>query len=596
MDAVSEVKSRLNIEDVLSEYLQLKRSGRNFKALSPWTNEKHASFMVSPEKQIWHDFSSGKGGDMFTFVMEMEGLDFRGAMEMLARKAGVDLEQYHTGSSSAKRYKNRALEALALATRFYQTQLTANPAALKYLLRKRAFSKKTVLDWQLGYAPKTSNALTDFLTKKGFDTEEMKRAGLTTIRGGRPSDMFRGRIMIPLTDSRGSVIGFTARLLADEPEAPKYINTPQTVVYDKGRHVFGLHMAKEAIRKSKYSVIVEGNMDVIASHQAGVKNVVATAGTAMTENHLRELKRFTGDIRLCFDADSAGISATERAITMAQRTGVSLSVVMLAGAKDPDELIRKDPDTWQKAAAKSEYAVDWLIERYASELDLKSAPGKKAFTDILLALVRRLSDPVEQDHYLKKLADITDTGLEAVRTKFDSTKAEVVTLRKPKAQPAPVDSSVVEIQRLQDHFLAMTLMQPKLRPLLKDCKADYFSEGAPRTLFNFLYAHPDFPARGGTPPSGGGKDEPQLAKELQEIADYVKILVLQFEELYQELPMADLLQQAAHLKHRLIARYAKTQKQKLVTAIQSTADDKKLKQLMQQVDKLNKLLKVRVER
>jgi len=473
MDAVSEVKSRLNVEDIIAEYLPLKRAGRNFKALSPWTNEKTPSFMVSPEKQIWHDFSSGKGGDIFTFVMEMEGLDFRGALEHLARKAGVELEDYQTSNTHRREYKNRALKALALAVKFYQKQLTVNKSALEYLLKARGLSKKTLLDWQIGYSPKTGMALTDFLTKQGFDTDEMRRAGLTVMRSGGPIDMFRGRIMIPLCDSQGRVIGFTARILEHssdskefESNVPKYINTPQTVVYDKSRHVFGLHLAKEAIRKSGYIVIVEGNMDVIASHQAGVKNVVATAGTAMTENHLRELKRFTSDIRLCFDADSAGVSATERAITMAQRAGVNLSVVVLSGAKDPDELIRKNSAKWQKTVAKSTYAVDWLIERYSSEHDLKSALGKKAFTDALLEIVRRLNDSVEQDHYLKILAKMTDSSLEAISAKFASKKAEKITLRKPKIKTLPPDPSIIEQQRLQSHFLAMVLMQPKLRPLL----------------------------------------------------------------------------------------------------------------------------------
>ncbi|HSX18420.1 MAG TPA: DNA primase [Candidatus Saccharimonadales bacterium] len=629
MDAVAEVKARLNIEDVVSEYVQLKRAGRNFKGLSPWTNEKTPSFIVSPEKQIWHDFSSSKGGDMFSFVMEMEGLDFRGTLEHLARKAGVDLEQYQTGGSSRREYKSRALEALALAARFYQRQLAANKTALKYLIQERAFSKKTLLDWQLGYAPKASHALTDFLTKQGFDTDEMKRAGLTTIRSGRPSDMFHGRIMIPLADSRGAIIGFTARLLADEPDAPKYINTPQTVVYDKSRHVFGLHLAKEAIRKSGFGVIVEGNLDVIASHQAGVANVVATAGTAMTENHLRELKRFTGDIRLCFDTDSAGVSATERAITMAQKTGVSLSVTVLDDAKDPDELIRKDAAKWQKAVQKSQYAMDWLIDRYSSELDLKSAPGKKAFTDALLTVVRRLNDAVEQDHYLKKLAQLTDSSLDAMQAKFSSQKAEKTILRKVRVEPATVDRASVEQKRLQDHFLAILVMQPKLRDILKDCQPEYFSDGLPRKLFNILREDKHFPSGDKAKlqalhldaTQGAGEQQteayltyvegaaqpatPRSAKNLepedgsagrqaevvQSLQDYVKILVLQFEELYQDLPLEDLKEQAQNLKNRLIARYVKTQKQQLSVAMQSASDEKELEKLINKADKLNELIR-----
>jgi len=298
MDAVQEVKSRLNIEDVVAQYIQLKRAGRNFKGLSPWTNEKTPSFMVSPEKQIWHDFSSGKGGDIFSFVMEMEGLEFRGALEHLARQAGVDLEELNSPQARAtSQFKSRALEALEMATKFYQKQLVANKTAIKYL-RDRKFTKETILAWRLGYAPNTGRALVNFLTKHGFTTDEIRRAGLSVERQRRAVDMFRGRVMIPLADSRGAVIGFTARLLADEPNAPKYINTPQTVVYDKSRQVFGLHLAKEAIRKDKFVVVAEGNLDVIASHQAGIANVVASAGTAMTEKHLRELKRFTGDIRL----------------------------------------------------------------------------------------------------------------------------------------------------------------------------------------------------------------------------------------------------------------------------------------------------------
>ncbi|HLG91148.1 MAG TPA: DNA primase [Candidatus Saccharimonadales bacterium] len=578
MDAVAEVKSRLNVEDVVAEYVQLKRSGRNFKGLSPWTNEKTPSLMVSPEKQIWHDFSSGKGGDIFSLVMEMEGLDFRGALEHLARKAGVELEDYQTSSTHRKEFKNRALEALALAANFYQRHLIANKAALNYLLKERDFSKQTLLDWQLGYAPKAGRALTDFLTKKGFDTDEMKRAGLIFMRASGPGDMFRGRIMIPLCDSRGSIIGFTARLLEDEPGAPKYINTPQTVVYDKGRHVFGLHLAKEAIRKEGFAVITEGNMDVIASHQAGVRNVVATAGTAMTDNHLRELKRFTPDIRLCFDADSAGISATERAITMAQRTGVNLGVIVLEDAKDPDELIRKSPAKWQKAVNKSTYAVDWLVERYATELDLKSAQGKKAFTDALLSVIRRLTDAVEQDHYLKKLAKLTDSSLEAIRAKLSGQKAEAQTFRKHKAQPAAVDRSRIEQRRLQDHLLSMALMQPKVRPALENCRPEYFADEAPKELFSFLQKHSDF------------KAEPQLSKELQQISDYVKILVLQFEELYQDLPLDDLKEQAQNLKHRLIAGYVKIQKRELADKMREISDEKEVRKMIRKVDDLNKLI------
>lgn len=594
MDAVQEVKSRLNIEDVVAEYVQLKRAGRNFKGLSPWTNERTPSFIVSPEKQIWHDFSSGKGGDMFSFVMEMEGLDFRGTLEHLARKAGVDLEQFSGGQSRGRsRQKARAIEALELAAKFYQKQLTVNKAALEYLINDRKFSKQTLLMWQLGYAPNTGFALTDFLTKHGFTTDETKLAGVSIERSRRPSDMFRGRIMIPLHDARGSVIGFTARLLIEDKDAPKYINTPQTPVYDKSGHVYGLHHAKETIRKTGYVVVVEGNMDVIASHQAGVTNVVATAGTAMTERHLRELKRFTGDVRLCFDADQAGITATERVIPLAQKAGVNLSIVTI-DAKDPDELIQKNPRDWQKAIDRAKYAPDWLIEHYKYALDLSSAQGKRAFTDALLATISRLTDSVEQEHYLKLVAEVADTSLEAVQAKLSASGALSVSMsrKKPALSAAQSDKNVVEHKRLQDHFLAMTLMQPKIRALLKDMKPQYFSDSSQKTLLKFLQKNPNFKGESAVaspvnPPKAGQTDE-----QLLDIADYVKIIALQFEELYQDLSANDLAEQAAHLKHRLIERYVKTLKTQLAEQMQDTTDEVQLQKLIRRANHLNTLIKL----
>lgn len=582
MDAVSEIKSRLNIEDVIGEYVQLKRSGRNFKGLSPWTNEKTPSFMVSPEKQIWHDFSSGKGGDVISFVMEMEGLDFRGTLELLARKAGVDLTQFDRAPSQAERPKTYILKALELATKFYQKQLVGSREALKYLLKDRGFSKRTLLEWRLGYAPVTRTALTDFLGRQGFDMHEVKLAGLASERRDRVFDMFRGRIMIPLADSRGQVIGFTARLLRRfSADAPKYINTPQTLVYDKSRHIFGLHLAKESIRKDGFVVVVEGNLDVIASHQAGVRNVVASAGTAITEPHLRFLKRFTGDIRLCFDADRAGLDATIRSIPLAQKTGVDLSIINLKDAKDNDELIKKKgASAWRKAIEERQYAPDWVIEQYRQTLDLTTAQGKRDFSDAVMAVVRRLQDALEQEHYLKIVAEVTDSSLEAVRTKFErfGSSAEVMPRRRPKELQAP-DRSVVEYQRLQDHFLAMTFFSRQLRDLLEDCKAESFSDGSPRQVFEFLKANPDF---------RGGKT---LPKALQPLADYVKILSLQFEELYQSLPSDDLAEQAAGLKKRLIEKYIKIAKSRLAEAMHKTSDEQELDRLLRKVDKLNKLIK-----
>ena len=581
MDAVEEIKSRLAIEDVIGEYVQLKRAGRNWKGLSPFTSERSPSFMVSPEKQIWHDFSSGKGGNMFSFVMEMEGLDFKGALELLARKAGVDLEQFRGNRSSGNgKYKERLYEALDAAARFYQVQFSKNQQALEYIFKKRQFSKEIVLEFRLGYAPNNGRALMDYLKSKDFSDKEIQGAGLSAraYRGGT-QDMFRGRIMVPLQDAQGRVIGFTARLLDDQPNAPKYINTPQTILYDKSRHVYGLHLAKESIRKSKYVVLVEGNLDVIASHQAGVRMTVATAGTALTEQHLKALSRFTGDIRLSFDADKAGINATERAIPIASKVGVSLSIITIPSGKDPDELIKAGGvETWTKVIQSPQYALDWLIERYQKLLDVNSGQGKKQFSDVLLPIVRQLRDSVEQDHYMVKIAEVLGVSRVALDTKLsqsgDAPTKTVQRTRKP-AQPAQIDKARAEFIKLQDHVLALLLMHPKLRPHADLLTADMLATDDAKELLSFLREHPDF--------SG----QPDQAAKLKSLADYVKILSLQYEELYQGVETLELDYEVTRLQARLIEKYVQHEKQNLAQQIEERPDDR---ELLTRVNDLNNVL------
>ncbi len=497
MDAVEEVKSRLSIEDVISEYVPLKRAGRNWRGLSPFSNEKTPSFMVSPEKQIWHDFSSGKGGNMFSFVMEVEGVDFKGALELLARKAGVDLEQYRSSPRRGGPDKERLHELNELAAKFYQVQFSKNKTALQYVLEKRQFSKETALEWRLGYSPNNGSALVEYAKTKGFSEAEIKQAGLSakSYRGGI-QDMFRGRLMIPLQDPQGRVIGFTARLLEDIEGAPKYINTPQTVLYDKSRHVYGLHLAKESIRKGGFAVLVEGNLDVIASHQAGVRQVVATAGTALTEPHLKALSRFTGDIRLSFDADKAGVAATERAIPIASRVKVSLSIIDVPSGKDPDELIRQDPELWKQAITQNQYALDWLMARYKKLLDINSAKGKREFSDVLLPVVRGLSDDVERDHYMNAIAETIGVSKEALTQKLSKTAGPETTERRRriKVTPQQLDKIAVENQKTQDQFLALMLSRQTLREFLDLITPEMLYKDEAKQLLEFLKQNPGFKA------------------------------------------------------------------------------------------------------
>lgn len=583
MDAKEEIRERLAIEDVIGEYVQLKRAGRTWKGLSPFTSEKTPSFVVSPDKQIWHDFSSGRGGDVFSFIQLIEGVDFRGALEILARRAGVDLEQYQQQTSGpGTKVKERLYEANELAAKFYQKQLSRHRQTLEYVLKHRQFSKDTVLEWQLGYSPNNGAALIEFLRSKGFDDKELTLAGLTS-KGyrGALQDMFRGRLMIPLCDAQGRVIGFTARLLVDEPSAPKYINTPATPLYDKSRHVFGLHLAKESIRKSNYAVLAEGNLDVISSHQAGVRQVVATAGTALTEYHLKALGRLTGDVRLCFDADKAGIAATERAIPVAGKIGgLQLSIITIPSGKDPDELIRHDVGAWKSAIEEPQYVIDWLIDQYTASLDINTAIGKRQLSDVVLRVVRQLPDSVEQDHYLGRLAALLHVSKEALKNKLQQSADERGPSRRIKRQAAvdvSTDKSVRDKIRVEEHLMTLTLMQPSLRKYLYVLTPEMFIDDASRSAFEFLAEHPEF----------DGKDAAQVKK----IAEYGKIASLIYETLYQDVDGLELQSEAKRLQSTLIGQYVRMQKQTIVSAIQN-AEPKEAERLLEQVRDLDNLLRI----
>ncbi len=563
-DAKEEVRARLSIEDVIGEYVQLKRSGRGFKGLSPFTNEKTPSFHVSPDKNIWHDFSSNKGGDIFSFIMEVEGMDFRQSLEHLARKAGVDLTQYQTKGRGVARRKKELLEVLRLATAYYQHSLLRNPRALEYVFKKRRLSKQTVADFRIGYSPDQGSALVSFLSRKGYSKKDMSDAGLTNRFG---SDLFRGRMIVPLMDESGQTIGFTGRILSDsDPNAPKYLNTPATLLYDKSRHIFGFSQAKETIRKEAYSVLVEGNLDVVSSHQAGVRAVVATAGTALTEHQLRTLRRLSPEVRLAFDGDKAGVAATERAIPIASRLGMSLTVVTLPGdAKDPDELVQKDVTLWTRAIASAEPAVDWVIKQYAERENLETAAGKRAFSTAALAVIKELSDPVEQEHYIQVVASMTGASISAIRAKLDSTGKQEAKPLKPVTNKNPVLRER-EYTHL-DTVLGAGLLYPGLRILFKDVAGEAFDDERQQAVVNYLVK--------------GGSDSisVEAPEELQGIGDYVKIVVLRAEKRYEGWQEDGIRHETAELLRQFRTQQQKRKLEEQIRLAEDRGDEAEIERL-----------------
>jgi DNA primase len=507
--------------------------------------------------------------------MEMEGADFAGALELLARKAGVDLDQFRTSKKRKGPSKERLHDALELAVKFYQLHMQKKKSAIEYIFKTRGLDKKTVLEFQIGYSPNNSRALVDFLGKKGFSELEIKQAGLSSVHRGQTVDMFRGRIMIPLHDGFGKTIGFTARLLEPNEYAPKYINTPSTLLYDKSRHVFGLHLAKKAIKDANFSVITEGNMDVVSSHQAGIRNVVATAGTAITEIQLKSLGRLSADVRLAFDQDRAGLAAAERAIPIASRAKVNLNIITVPSGKDPDELVRKDKKLWERAINSSQYALDWLIDRYKAKINLSTAQGKKEFSDVLISVIKNLGDEVEKDHYVKQIAEIIKVDTDAVRQKLKKTPVEKITYKKTKnLLPIEKDANGKQWRVAEDRLLALALMLPGTRAYLEIVSEAMFYSDNAKKVYEFLHKNPAF--------DGNAQD----ARQLQGVSDYVKILSVLFEELYGDVDMLELQYEAVRLRARIIQYFVKQQKTLLSAQLREDSANRKLLTEARELDKL----------
>ena len=428
--------------------------------------------------------------------------------------------------------------------------------------------------FQIGYAPTNGDALVRFLLRKGFSKKDLSEAGLTNRFGG---DLFKGRMMVPLMDSGGQVIGFTARIIEDDPKAPKYLNTPQTLLYDKSRHVFGFSQAKEAIRNHGYTVLVEGNLDVVSSHQAGVRQVVATAGTALTEHHLKALVRLSPQVRLAFDEDKAGLAATERAIPIAQNVGAELTIVSLPNtAKDPDELIKQDSSLWQHAINSAEPAVDWLLRQYESRVDLTTAIGKRHYTTAGISLIRHLSDPVDRDHYMQLMSTRTGSSLEALNEKL-TTEQEPTPSRKLRSITKAVAETTKPDSPQQDDFLAVLLLNPPLRHQL-----------TPEHVSLFHYEHRQAVAQFLLSSHRSIYDTP---KELQKHDTYVKILLLRAETRYGSWDDKELSLESARLLRQIIIQHNKQKRDSLIEQLRNAEDQQDDSTAAQLRTEINALIK-----
>ncbi len=413
-----EIKSKIDIVDLIGEYFPLKQAGTNFKALCPFHEEKTPSFTVSREKQFYHCFGCGKSGDIFNFIQDMERVEFPESLKILANKAGVRLPEYNP---KRENLKTRLMNINENAKQWFESQMyntESGKKAYSYLVDERGLKKEIIQSWALGYALDSWDALNKYLLDKGYIEKEIMQSGIVVVKeGGRGYyDRFRHRVMFPIEDYHGNLVGFTGRALREDDSA-KYINSPQSLIYNKSEVIFGLYKAKQAIKQKDFVVIVEGNMDVIASHQAGVENVVAVSGTALTQQQVSLLKRLSNNFVFCFDSDEAGSRAQRRSIEMAWQNEINVKVAVINSelAKDPDELIKKDVAQWQNIIEQAIWAMDYFFDLYLEKYNPNDIASKKEVAKELLNLIIKLKNSIERDSYIKKLSEKIDVSESALR-------------------------------------------------------------------------------------------------------------------------------------------------------------------------------------
>ncbi len=414
MSEIEDVKQQTDIVDLVGHYVSLKKAGANFKGLCPFHHERSSSFMVNPERQIYKCFGCNKGGDALSFIQEVEHIEFGDALKLLADRAGIVLKpRTQPKPGEAPSEKSRYYQVNSLAAQVFHRILLEHSIAepARQYLAKRGVTTETIKLWRIGYAPR-QKVLQDFLLKRGFNAQEIER-------GGKPT-MFYDRIMFPIVDSIGNTVGFTGRILGQGE--PKYLNTPETPIFHKSRIIFGLDKARAAIKEKGQVIVAEGQMDVISAYQAGTRHIVATSGTALTQDHLRILSRYDADILFAFDADSAGQAATQKAVELAYDDKLSVKVITLpTGVKDIGELVEKDPATWLEVAAKPMPVIEWhinsVMQRYKKgSIDRKlSVDEKKLIAKELIPSFNRLGDVIEQAHYVQLLAKRLDVKEEVIQ-------------------------------------------------------------------------------------------------------------------------------------------------------------------------------------
>lgn len=486
MSVIDEVKQRVDIVEVVGQYASLKKAGRTFRGLCPFHSEKHPSFFVYPEQQSWHCFGAcNTGGDAFSFIMKKESIDFGEALHLLAQRAGITIpSRFEPGVEDKE--QERLYQANQATAQYFHNLLVNSPAgkkAQKYVT-SRGLSPETIAEFQLGYSPNSWEALKQYLTERGYTESELLTAGLIIqTEEGKTHDRFRNRLMFPISDARGRITGFGARALDDSE--PKYLNSPQTPTFDKSRILYAINLAAAAIRQQNMAVIVEGYMDVITAHQNGLKNVVASMGTSVTEKQVSTLKRLTRNVALALDADAAGDEASLRGVGYENILEAEVKIITLPRGKDPDNVIKEDKNNWQQLIEEALPVVDYVFNMVTAKLDLKTAGDKSLAVDKLLPIVAEIKDAVRQAHYLQKLArlvKLSEHNLDAALGKIKASQGRRQ-IKEPKPEAITRALRPLVSNPLEEYCLVLLLQHPELKDRDEVLLPEYFDSSENREIF-----------------------------------------------------------------------------------------------------------------
>jgi DNA primase len=488
MSVITEVKQRLDIVELVSEYVTLQKAGRNFKGLCPFHSEKHPSFFVFPEQQSWHCFGAcGTGGDIFSFIMKKEGVDFGQALRILAQRGGITLSPREASSKVEDEKKEKLFQINEAATEYYHHLLLstkAGEAARSYLARRKV-TPEVIKEFRLGFSPDAWETLKNYLLDKGYAEKELAEAGLIIEKEeGGSYDRFRNRLMFPICDIQGRVTGFGARVLDDS--LPKYINSPQTSVFDKSSSLYGIDKAKSAIRKKNLVIIVEGYMDVLTAHQHGWQNVVGSMGTSLTEKQVGGIKRLTNNIILALDADLAGEEATLRGRAILAYSNAEANVILLPPGKDPDEVISEDAALWDKLVEQAMPIVDFAFQSVISKVDINKARDQSLAVQKLQPLIYEIEkkDLTQYYHYVEKLASALKIEQSSV-VEGALQKLKKVSKRPQLSKPAEQSRLAHQLvsSRIEERCLTLLLQFPELRPLAGELSPEHFESTENREVF-----------------------------------------------------------------------------------------------------------------